>query len=99
MVLHFGAEGSIKDLSYTIKASWSKNYGTYGTTDEEQSTDIINPGEYGLFGEQIQFSSYMGVNRTFSNGLVLGLISAFDVGNLYYDSFGLFVRAAYSFNL
>ena len=99
MALHFGVEGTIKNLGYMLKASWSKNHGTYRTTDEEQSTDIINPGEYGLFGEQMQFSSYMGVNRTFSNGLVLGLIGAFDVGNLYYDSFGLFVRAAYSFNL
>jgi len=99
MALHFGVEGTVKNLDYMLKASWSKNYGTYRTTDEEQSTGIINPGEYGLFGEQVQFSSFMGVNRAFSNGLILGLIGAFDIGNLYYDSFGLFVRAAYSFNL
>ena len=99
MALHFGCEGTVRNLSYIFKASWSKNYGTYGTTDAEQSTDIINPGMYGLFGEQVQFSSFLGINRTFSNGLILGLIGAFDNGNLYYDSFGLFLRAAYSFNL
>ncbi|MBE0675573.1 MAG: hypothetical protein IH591_13010 [Bacteroidales bacterium] len=99
MALHFGFEGSVRNLSYILKASWSKNYGTYSTTDEEQSTDIINPGEFGLFGEQVQFSSFLGMNRTFSNGFILGLIGAFDYGNLYYDSFGMFLKASYSFSL
>ncbi|MFZ2340211.1 MAG: capsule assembly Wzi family protein [Bacteroidales bacterium] len=99
MALHFGFEGSFRTLSYTLKASWSKNYGTYRTTDEEQSTEITNPGEYGIFGEQEQISSYFGVNKRFTNGLILGLIGAFDYGDLYYNSFGMFLRASYSFSL
>jgi hypothetical protein len=99
MALHFGCEGAVKNVSYIFKGSWSKNYGTYRTTDEEQSTDIINPGDYGIFGEQEQFSSYLGINRIFSNGLILGFIGAFDYGNLYYNSFGMFLSASYSFSL
>jgi hypothetical protein len=99
MALHFGCEGSVSNFSYMFKASWSKNYGTYRTTDEEQSTAIINPGEYGIFGEQEQISTYLGINRIYSNGLLLGIIGAFDYGNLYYNSFGMFLKASYSFSL
>jgi len=99
LALHFGVEGAVRNVSYIFKASWSINYGTYRTTDEEQSTSIINPGEYGIFGDQEQFSSYLGLNRTFTNGFVLGIVGAFDYGNLYYNSFGMLLRAAYSFSL
>jgi hypothetical protein len=99
LALHFGCEGSVKEMSYIFKASWSRNYGTYRTTDEEQSTDIINPGEYGLFGQQDQISSYLAINRTFSNGFLAGIIGAFDYGNLYNNSFGILLRASYSFSL
>ena len=64
VAFHFGCEGSMKSLNYILKASWSKNYGTYWTTDEEQSTDIPNPGAYGIFGEQEQLSTYLELNRT-----------------------------------
>jgi hypothetical protein len=96
-VVHFGCEGSIKSLNYTIKTSWSENYGTYWTTDEEQSTDIPNPGAYGIFGEQGQLSAYLELNKEIKNGLNIGCVTAFDVGNLYYNSFGLFFKASYSF--
>ena len=68
MAFHFGCEGSVKSVNYIFKASWSKNYGTYWTTDEEQSTDISNPGAYGIFGEQEQFSTYLELNRELKNG-------------------------------
>lgn len=99
LALHFGFEGAVRNVNYIFKASWSKNYGTYRTTDEEQSTSIINPGEYGIFDEQEQISSYLGINRILMNGLVLGIAGAFDYGNLYYNSFGMFLRASYSFSL
>ena len=41
IAFHFGYEGSVRSMNYIFKASWSKNYGTYWTTDEEQSTGII----------------------------------------------------------
>jgi hypothetical protein len=97
--VHLGFEGSIKEMRCLVKASYSKNFGTYWTTDEEQSTDIPNPGDYGIFGEQDQFSAYLELNRKLNNGLNIGFVGAFDIGELYYNSFGLFLKASYSFSL
>jgi hypothetical protein len=98
MVLHFGGKGKIKNMEYLFKTSLSKNYGTYRTTDEEQSTDLDEPGSYGVFGEQKQFSGYLELNREFSNGINFGLVGALDRGELYCNSFGIFFKIAYSFN-
>ncbi len=99
MAFHFGCDGKVKDLGYLLKASWSKNYGTYRTTDEEQSTNLPDPGSLGVFGEVRQFSGFLELNKELDSGLNLGLIGAFDLGKLYYNSFGLFLKAAYAFNL
>ena len=88
--IHAGCEGTLKKTNYVLKASWSKNYGTYRTTDEEQSTDILNPGAYGIFGVQDQLSTYLQMKRDFNNGLNLGCIATFDYGELLNNSFGVF---------
>jgi hypothetical protein len=97
--IHFGGEGTMIGLNYIIKASWSGNYGTYRTTNEEQSTDIPDPGAYGLFGEQNQLSTYLELTRALNNGINLGIIGAFDYGDLFYNSFGVFLKASYFLNL
>ncbi len=97
MVFHLGCEGEIRDFNYILKTSWSKNYGTYSTTDEDQSTSIPDPGAYGIFGEKEQFSAYLELNRKLNNGLDLGFIGAFDTGDLYYNSFGIFLKASKTF--
>lgn len=99
IAFHVGCEGSIAYFNYIFKVSWSENYGTYWTTEEEQSTNLPNPGSYGIFGEQDQLSTYLELNRTLDNGLNLGFIGAFDYGDLFYNSFGVFLKASYSFNL
>lgn len=98
MVFHFGGEGEFEKLGYLFKLSFSRNYGTYRTTDEEQSTGLDDPGSYGVFGEQKQFSGYFELNRGLSNGINLGFVGALDFGELYYNSFGIFIKASYSFN-
>jgi hypothetical protein len=98
IAFHIGCEGDIKQFNYLLKVSWSQNYGTYWTTDEEQSTDIPNPGAYGIFGEQEQLSTYLELNRRLNNRINLGLIGAFDKGDLYFNSFGIFFKASYSFH-
>lgn len=98
-LFHFGGEGKIKNINYLLKVSWSKNWGTYNTTDEEQSTNNQDPGYYGIFGEQQQLSTCLELGKKLDNGLNLGLIGAADLGKLYYNSFGLFLKASYSFNL
>jgi hypothetical protein len=59
------------------------NYGTYNTIES--------------FGEQKQFSAYLDASRNLKNGLNIGFTGAFDVGELYYDSFGAMVRVGKSF--
>jgi hypothetical protein len=97
MLVHLGGEGGIKGLNYFIKASWSRNFGTYATTSEEQSTDIPNPGEYGIFGVQDQLSGFLEINRNLNRRINIGLIGAYDLGELYYNSFGLLFKASYIF--
>jgi hypothetical protein len=97
MAIHLGCEGTMNQVNYLLKVSWSQNYGTYWTTDEAQSTDILDPGAYGIFGEKEQLSTYLELNRRLNNKINLGLIGAFDIGELYYNSLGLFLRASYSF--
>jgi hypothetical protein len=99
IAINIGCDGLVRSLEYVFKASWSKNYGTYWTTDEEQSTNISNPGAYGLFGEQEQLSTYLELKRTLDNGLSLGFLGALDYGNLLNNSFGVFFKASYFFNL
>ena len=96
--IHCGGEGSIRNLDYIFKASWSKNYGTYRTTDEEQSTGIPDPGAYGLFGEQDQVSFYFELDKQLENGFHLGIIGAGDYGDLLYNSLGLFLKVSHSFS-
>jgi len=98
IAFHIGCEGTVKKVNYLLKVSWSQNYGTYWTTDEEQSTDIPDPGAYGIFGKQDQLSTYFELNHGLYNGINLGFIGAFDIGDLYYNSFGLFFKASYSFH-
>jgi hypothetical protein len=97
MVLHAGGEGRIENIDYVFKVSWSKNYGTYHTTDEEQSTGIPDPGSAGLFGERKQFSAYLELNKMINEKIGAGIIGVADFGELYYDSAGLFLRFTYLF--
>ena len=99
MVFHLGGEGAINSISYRFKASWSRNYGTYLTTDEEQSTGLQDPGSYGIFGEQDQFSALLELNKKLGSGFGIGLVGACDLGQLYYNSSGVFLKASYSFSL
>jgi len=97
MALHLGGEGMISNIDYIFRASWSWNYGTYNTTDEEQSTGNPDPGLYGLFGVRKQFSAYLELNRQLKDNFSVGLVGAADLGDLYYNSGGLFLKVGYSF--
>jgi len=99
VVIHIGGEGSVKKVNYLFKASWSENYGTYFTSDSEgDGSGIPEAGEYGIFGDQKQFSAYIELDKELASGWNLGLIGAGDIGHLYYNSFGLFFKSSYSFS-
>lgn len=97
IAFNLGCQGMLKNVEYFFRASWSKNSGTYVTTDEEQSPIISNPLLYGIFGAKEQFSTYLGLNRELRKNCKIGFIGAFDTGDLYYNSFGAFVTVAKSF--
>ena len=83
IAFHFGYQGSIQKWEFVLKTSYSMNYGTYLTID--------------LFKETKQLSTYFEANKELRNGLNFGIITAFDAGDLYYNSFGLFLRFSKSF--
>lgn len=97
MAFHLGGAVIIKDVDVTFKASWSGNFGTYHTTDEDQSTDIPDPGSYGIFGRKDQFSAFLELDKLVGNNIGVGLTGAVDLGELYYNSAGLFLRFSYLF--
>jgi len=96
-LLHLAGTGSIKGMNYLIKASLSQNFGTYHTSDEEQSTGITNPGSYGIFGKQNQLSVLFALRRMISQNISIGLRGAADYGDLYYNSAGLLLGISYIF--
>ena len=97
MAFHLGGAVIIRDVNVTFKASWSGNFGTYHTTDEEQSTDISDPGSLGIFGIKEQFSVFFQADKMVTDNIGAGLTGAADLGELYYNSAGLFLRFSYIF--
>jgi hypothetical protein len=98
VAFHFGFEGSLQKWDYILKASYSMNYGTFSTSEEGTSMGTIRyPPMYGIFPETKQFSAYLDANRELKNRLYIGFNGAFDVGELYYNSFGLLVRVGKAF--
>jgi hypothetical protein len=98
VAFHFGFEGSIQKWDFILKASYSLNYGTFATSEEGSSMGTIRyPPIYGIFPETKQFSAYLDTTRELKNGLRIGFTGAFDVGELYYDSYGFFFKVGKSF--
>ena len=98
IALYLGFEGSLQKWRFVLKTSYSLNYGTYGTSEEGHSLGEIHyPPMYGIFPETKQFSSYFEANKAFGNHMNLGFVGAFDIGDLYYNSYGLLLKLSKSF--
>ncbi|MBE9510640.1 MAG: hypothetical protein IMY71_07170 [Bacteroidetes bacterium] len=98
IVIHFGFEGSIHNWDFILKTSYSLNYGTFGTSEVGHTLgkDRTLPMN-GIFDETKQLSSYLEANKNLKGNLQFGFIVAFDVGSLYYDSFGFQLGISKSF--
>ncbi len=81
LAFHFGSEGSISSLNYIIKVSYSKNYGTFKTSEV-----------YKTFKETDQLSTFLEVEKELKNGMNVGCLAGFDAGNLYDNSLGFLIR-------
>jgi len=77
-VYHVGSEGSFLGLDYIVKMSYSRNFGTYKTSEV-----------YNTFNEIGQFSGIIKLRRDLRNGVNIWCLTAFDYGKLYDNSAGL----------
>ncbi len=98
VLLHLGIEAILFNCNIEIKASYSFNYGTFGTSEAGHSLgDTHYPPSYGLFGEKEQFSTYLSISRELIKGFSINLKTAMDKGELYYNSYGLILGASKTF--
>ncbi len=92
MLFHSGVEGNIHSLFYTVKLSYSRNYGIWRTSSFGRRTGGPNtnrrPPNYGIFIPVSQFSSYVELQKPLKNGLTIGGVFALDNGGLLYNAAG-----------
>lgn len=98
IAMHLGFQSSLKKWNFIFKSSFSINYGTFGTSEAGHSLGSVHtPPKYGIFTETKQFSSYIEANKELKRNFKLGIAGAFDIGDLYYNSFGLQLKLSKSF--
>jgi hypothetical protein len=98
IAFHAGIAGSAGAFKILSKLTYSRNYGTFGTspighTTGELHTDPI----YGIFPITNQFSGMVDISRELGKGLALGGVAALDAGKLLYNSVGLQLRLSKTF--
>jgi len=87
---HLGFMGILYNWQYNMKLSYSQNYGTYLTSEEGGTMGNDRyPPQHGIFGEKKQFSAYLAASKEIKKDLQLNIECAADIGELYYNSFGL----------
>lgn len=80
--IHLGVEGEIGRVVFTIKSTYSRNYGTYFSAFDEETG---------------QFSGLLRLNRMLAEKTGIGLMSAVDRGGLLNNSYGLLLSLYHSF--
>ncbi len=98
VALYTGMEGAWGSYRFTSKASYSFNYGTFGTSQWGFSTgSVFHPPIYGIFKEVKQFSAYLELKKVLKYGWQAGCAAALDEGHLFYDSGGVILKLKKSF--
>ncbi|EOR94088.1 hypothetical protein ADIARSV_2701 [Arcticibacter svalbardensis MN12-7] len=99
IALHTGIDFSIYGWNCIGKFSYSKNFGTYGTSAIGNSLGSIRHPNYGnLFKEVNQFSSYIEGNKILKNGICFGIAAGLDQGHLLNNSLGGILKLSKTFN-
>jgi hypothetical protein len=91
VALYAGMQGSFNSIRFTVKGSYSFNYGTFGTSKWGHSTgrSFYRRAAAGLSKELRQFSALVDVTKDLSSGWTAGCTAALDKGGLFYDTYGL----------
>lgn len=93
VALHAGFIGSLNSWTFMTKLTYSKNYGTFGTSIYGSSTGAIRPPQYRKIFEPVkQYSFYLEGTKTLNNGYSAGFATALDRGQLLNNSLGLILK-------
>ncbi|WP_285009794.1 capsule assembly Wzi family protein [Pedobacter faecalis] len=99
VAFNLGLHADVNAWRMFAKLSFSKNFGTYGTSTIGHSLGYERfPPEYGIFRRVNQFSAYIESERNIGKRLALGTGIGFDHGRLLDNSFGAVVKLKKSFN-
>lgn len=89
IALHTGIQSTYNDWDFVAKASYSWNYGTFGTAEIGHTTGQARfPPTGGLFKKVEQLSLYVSAKKTLNNGLILNYCVGMDRGQLLNNSVG-----------
>jgi len=98
VAFHFGAMGAVSNWYFTVKLSYSMNYGTFGTSPYGHTTGRLRkPPVFGMWDKVSQFSSYLEVKKTLGNGYSIGCLAALDQGKLLNNSGGIILKLSRTF--
>ncbi|CAG4995383.1 hypothetical protein DYBT9275_01624 [Dyadobacter sp. CECT 9275] len=98
LAFHAGLDLSVYQWHLLSKLSYSRNYGTFGTSPNGHTTGEVHTAPiYGIFPEVGQFSGYLSADRRIGNGYTIGITGALDSGNLLLNSSGILLKAAKTF--
>lgn len=100
VALHTGFQGNINAINFLTKLSYSKNYGTWASSEFGYSggNGIRYKGPPPYFPEAVnQFSGYLEANMSIGKGYNVGAATALDAGKLLNNSFGFMVSLKKNF--
>jgi hypothetical protein len=98
MAIHGGIEGSIQKWVFIGKLTYSRNFGTFGTSIYGNSTGTIrNPQTDNIFKKVDQLSFYIEALKEVKDNLNFGISVATDQGELLNNSFGINMKLVKSF--
>ncbi|PTS95782.1 hypothetical protein DBR11_20425 [Pedobacter sp. HMWF019] len=93
VALHLGLQGTLNDLIFLTKLTYSWNYGTFGTSPYGHSMgNMRETNTTNLFVPVQQFSFYAEGLKELKKGYSAGLAAAFDQGKLLDNSTGLTLK-------
>lgn len=97
IALYAAFDGSYGDYRFTTRWSYSKNYGTFGTSIYGYSTGAHRvPPQFGLFPRISQLSGLVEVSRSLPDNWRIGVAGAVDNGLLFNNSGGFILKLSKS---
>ncbi|WP_084439856.1 capsule assembly Wzi family protein [Dyadobacter alkalitolerans] len=93
---HLGLDAAVSSFSILCKLTFSKNYGTYGTSPWGHSLNTKRtPGKPPYFERENQFSGYIEASKSIRN-INFSLCAAMDQGSMLYNASGLWFKVSRS---